>query len=183
VLPDDSLAIAEDRRAHAAPGKVAVALIVIGVVLTLDILTKLWVVRNLAMHYPVPILGDFFRLTYTHNPGAAFGINIGEHSRIFFLVLSIVALGVLAVIYRSTPAADRLRIFALSLVAGGALGNILDRIRYEAGVVDFLDVGFDFYRWPVFNVADSAVSCGAILLLISFYLEGRHERPEENRGA
>jgi signal peptidase II len=121
----------------------------------------------------VPVLGEFFRLTYTHNPGAAFGINIGEHSRVFFLILSLVALIVLGVIYRATPAADRLRLLALALVSAGAVGNIIDRLRFEAGVVDFLDVGLGSHRWPIFNVADMAVSIGAVLLLISFYFEDR----------
>ncbi len=165
----------------AAPGRLSkrgLALIVLGVVLVLDVLTKLWVVQRFGLYEQVPILGDWVRLTYTHNPGAAFGIHVGEHSRIFFLVLSIVALGVLAFIYRSTPASDRLRVVALSLVAGGALGNILDRIRYERGVVDFLDVGIGPHRWPVFNVADMAVSTGAILLLVSFYTEERRAEAE-----
>ncbi len=160
---------------RARPGKVALAAIVIAIVLGLDIVTKAWAVRSLTLYEPVPVLGDVVRLTYTHNPGAAFGIHVGEHSRVFFLTLSLVALVVLGLIYRSTPAWDRLRLFALALVAGGALGNILDRIRYEAGVVDFLDVGIGATRWPVFNVADMAVSTGAVLLLISFWLEGRGE--------
>jgi signal peptidase II len=149
------------------------------VVLALDIATKAWIVRTMPLYDRRSVLGDFFRLTYTHNPGAAFGIQIGEHSRIFFLVLSLVALGVLFVIYRGTPSWDRLRIVALSLVAGGALGNILDRIRYERGVVDFLDFGIGDSRFPVFNIADSAVTVGATLLLISFWLEGRREEREE----
>lgn len=162
--------------------RLSITVPVVLTVLALDILTKGWVVRNLAMYSQTPVLGDFFRLTYTHNPGAAFGIDIGEHSRIFFLVLSLVALGVLGAIYRSTPSWDRLRILALSLVAGGALGNILDRIRYERGVVDFLDFGIGTSRFPVFNIADTAVTIGAILLLISFWLEGRREARESEQG-
>lgn len=160
--------------------KTAITVVAIAVVLTLDILTKFWVVRTFDLYETTPVLGDFFRFTYTHNRGAAFGIDIGEHSRIFFLVLSLVALGVLGAIYRATPAWDRLRVLALSLVAGGALGNILDRIRYERGVVDFLDFGLGASRFPVFNIADTAVTIGATLLLISFWLEGRREREEES---
>ena len=128
------------------------------------------------MHETRPILGDFFRLTYTHNPGAAFGINIGEHSRLFFLALSLVALGVLGWMYAATPRADLLRLAALALVCGGAVGNIVDRVRYEAGVVDFIDLGFGGTRFWIFNIADSAVSVGAVLLLFSFYLEERREQ-------
>ncbi len=144
---------------------------VIGSTLLLDVLTKQWVVTTLVLYEIRPVLGDVLRFNYTHNPGAAFGINIGEHSRLFFLALSLVALVVLGLMYRSTPRHDVLRLAAVALVCGGAIGNILDRLRYEAGVVDFIDIGIGSHRFWIFNVADSAVSVGAVLLLISFYLE------------
>lgn len=146
-----------------------------GITLLLDVLTKQWIVATLVMYEIRPVFGEFFRLTYTHNPGAAFGINIGEHSRVFFLALSLVALVVLGWMYRVTHRSDVLRLTALALVCGGAVGNILDRVRYEAGVVDFIDIGFGGYRFWIFNIADSAVSVGAVLLLISFYLEERRD--------
>ena len=151
-------------------------LIPIVVILALDIATKAWVMNTFQMYEQTPVIGDFFRFTYTHNRGAAFGLDIGEHSRIFFLILSLIALCVLGAIYRGTPSSDRLRILAISLVSAGALGNIWDRIRLEAGVVDFLDFGIGTSRFPIFNIADSAVTVGAVLLLISFWLEGRRER-------
>lgn len=175
--PAESTAMSER-----AGSRFAITIPAIAIVLALDILTKAWVVRNLPLYSQTPILGDFFRLTYTHNPGAAFGIDIGEHSRVFFLGLSVVALGVLGAIYRSTPGGDRLRVLALSLVAGGALGNILDRVRFEQGVVDFLDFGIGTSRFPVFNVADTAVTIGAGLLLLSFWLEGRREERLRKQG-
>jgi len=144
---------------------------VIGSTLLLDVLTKQWIVNSLVLYEIRPVLGDVLRFNYTHNPGAAFGINIGEHSRLFFLALSLVALVVLGLMYRSTPRHDVLRLAAIALVCGGAIGNILDRLRYEAGVVDFIDIGIGSHRFWIFNVADSAVSVGAVLLLISFYLE------------
>ncbi len=142
-----------------------------GLVLAVDVATKLWVVQTFPLHQSVPVLGDVVRITYTHNVGAAFGISIGEHSRPFFLTLALVALLVLGYLYRETPATDRLRLTAVALICGGAVGNILDRIRYERGVVDFLDVGLGAHRWYVFNVADMAVSAGAVLLIVSFYQE------------
>ncbi len=166
-------------------GKLRLLAGVAGVVVTLDLATKAWVLRNFTLYESRPVLGDFFRFTYTHNPGAAFGINIGEGSRIFFLVLALLALAVLVYLYVITPAADRLRLWALALVTGGAVGNIVDRIRFERGVVDFLDFGVGGWRWPVFNIADTAVSVGAILLLVSFYFEERRvrEREEPDPGA
>ena len=169
-------ALSEEGPARWGLSKPALALLVLAVVVTLDVATKWWIVNNMSYHETIPVIGDVVRLTYTHNPGAAFGINIGEHSRIFFLALSIVALGVLVAIYRSTPATDRLRLLAVALVGSGAIGNIIDRLRYERGVVDFLDVGIGSHRWWVFNVADSAVTVGAILLLVSFLLEEGRER-------
>lgn len=158
--------------------KPALLVAVAGAVLAADLVTKAWVVSNFALYQTVEVWGEFFRLTYTHNPGAAFGINIGEHSRIFFLVLALLALAFLGWLYLETPAWDRLRLWSLSLVTGGAVGNIIDRIRYERGVVDFLDFGIGSTRWPVFNVADMAVSVGAVLLLVSFYREERREGRE-----
>lgn len=150
-------------------------LAVAGITLLLDVLTKQWIVATLVLYEIRPVFGEFFRLTYTHNPGAAFGINIGEHSRLFFLALSLVALVVLGWMYRITPRRDVLRLASLALVCGGAIGNILDRVRYDAGVVDFIDIGFGSHRFWIFNIADSAVSIGAVLLLISFYLEERRD--------
>jgi len=164
-------AVSEDSGAH----KGVLLLTVGGITLLLDVLTKQWIVSTLVMYEIRPVFGEFFRLTYTHNPGAAFGINIGEHSRLFFLALSLVALVVLVWMYRVTPRRDLLRLTALALVCGGAVGNILDRLRYEAGVVDFIDIGFGGTRFWIFNIADSAVSVGAVLLLISFYLEERRD--------
>ena len=158
--------------------KTVFLLAVVGIIVAIDYATKMWAMSSLTLGYPVPVLGEFFRFTYTHNPGAAFGINIGEHSRLFFLVLSLVALVVLGFIYRATPTSDRLRLLAIALVSAGAVGNIIDRLRFEAGVVDFLDVGIGSHRWPIFNVADMAVSIGAILLLISFYFEDKGDEPE-----
>jgi len=169
----DSGVVVEAPSTPGSANKTAFLLAVVGTVVVLDFLTKMWAMSSLTLGYPVPVLGEFFRLTYTHNPGAAFGINVGEHSRIFFLVLSVVALIVLGFIYHSTPVNDRLRLFAIALVSAGAVGNIIDRLRFEAGVVDFLDVGIGRHRWPIFNVADMAVSIGAVLLLISFYFEDK----------
>jgi signal peptidase II len=147
-----------------------------GGVVLLDLVTKAWITSNFVMYSRHPVIGDYFRLTYTHNAGAAFGINVGEHSRIFFLVLSLLALVVLAALFRSTRATDRVRLLAVALVIGGAIGNIIDRLRYSRGVVDFLDFGIGNARFPIFNVADMAVSTGAVLLLISFYFEERSAR-------
>jgi signal peptidase II len=156
---------------------------IISVVVLADYLSKEWVVANIPMYSRHSVIGDFLRLTYTHNPGAAFGMNIGEHSRLFFLALALIALIALFLIYRTTLRQDVLRLIAVALISAGAIGNILDRLRYEAGVVDFIDVGIGDWRFWTFNVADSAVSVGAVLLLISFWREERRARGEGNEPA
>jgi signal peptidase II len=148
---------------------------IVGSILALDIGTKLWVQRTLRLYDPVPVFGDYVRLTYIYNPGAAFGLHLGPYSRIFFLALSVAAVVILFMIFRSTPLTDRARLIAVSLVTGGALGNMFDRVRSPRGVVDFLDVGVGHVRWPVFNVADIAVTTGAILLAISLWREEQGE--------
>ena len=152
-------------------GKAAVLGGVLGGVLSVDLITKLLVQRTMTLYQQVDIIGSYVRLTYIHNPGAAFGIEVGEHSRYIFLFLSLLALFALAAMYWVTPAKDRVRLASIALICAGALGNLLDRVRSSAGVVDFLDVGVGDLRWPVFNVADIAVTTGAIFLALSLWRE------------
>jgi signal peptidase II len=146
---------------------------IVAVVVALDRLTKQVVQMRMELYDRIEILGDAVRLTYIRNPGAAFGIHAGPNSRYIFLGISIIALGILAALYRVTPAADRLRLTAIALIAGGAVGNIIDRLMSGAGVVDFVDVGLGDLRWPVFNVADMAVTTGALVLALSLWREDR----------
>jgi signal peptidase II len=156
-------------------GKVAVYGGLMGGMVLLDQVTKYIATQTLPLYEPVPVLGNFFRLTYIYNPGAAFGLNLGAASRYIFLALTVVCLGVLVSWFRSTPASDRLRLISIALVSAGALGNFIDRARSARGVVDFLDFGLATMRWPVFNVADIGVTVGAILLAISLWREERAE--------
>ena len=151
--------------------KAVVFLAVLTAVLVLDIGTKLLVQEHFFLYQQVDIVGEYVRLTYIYNPGAAFGIHLGENSREIFLVLSLIALAALVGMYWYTPVTDRTRLIAISLICGGAVGNLIDRIRSESGVVDFIDVGVGTIRWPVFNVADMAVTTGAIILALSLWKE------------
>lgn len=146
--------------------------IVGGTVVVLDIATKVLAVQNLAPH-PIRIFGDWLTLHLVYNPGAAFGINVGEYSRWVFLVLALVALMVLGSMVRHTKPGDYIRLTALGLVCGGAVGNLIDRVRSARGVVDFIDVGIGTHRWPTFNIADMAVTVGAIVLAFVLWQEGR----------
>jgi len=151
-------------------------LIVVGIV-ALDYFTKLLVVRSLRHYDQIDLVGQFVRLTFIENTGAAFGIHIGAYDRVFFLGLTTLALCALALMYWVTPARDRLRLAAIALLCAGAIGNLIDRARSARGVVDFMDVGIGNLRWPVFNVADLAVTTGAILLAFSLWGEERRREP------
>ena len=137
------------------------------VIIALDQVSKQFVVNTLDLHAPVDVVGSIVRLTYIHNPGAAFGLKIGSAG--IHLIVSLVALGVLIWLFRGLPSEARLLRTAFSMVVGGALGNIIDRVRLDAGVIDFIDVGIGEWRWPVFNVADSFVTVGIILLAFGYY--------------
>jgi signal peptidase II len=143
-------------------------------VLALDVATKGLVQRSFELGESLPVVGDVVRLTYILNPGAAFGISLGPHSRFAFGALTVVATAVIVLMVRRTPSARPVSLVALALILGGAVGNLFDRIRHPGGVVDFVDVGFGSLRWPIFNVADMSVTCGAILLILLL----QAERPE-----
>ena len=149
-----------------------------------DFVTKLIAESYLARRLPLAVIGDFVQLRLVYNEGAAFGLHLGENSRWIFLALAIVALFVLASLVRSTKPGDHFRLLSLALVCGGAVGNLIDRIRNPLGVVDFVDVGIGAWRWPTFNVADSAITIGAIALGLSLWQEGRaQQRAKEARAA
>jgi signal peptidase II len=135
------------------------------VIVVADVITKALAVYSLLpQRLPHELMGAALRLTLVYNPGAAFGLHLGAYSRWIFMALTAGALFILGRLYRSTRDGDLLRTLAIALVCGGALGNLIDRIRSAAGVVDFIDVGIGDMRWPTFNVADMAVSIGAFLL-------------------
>jgi signal peptidase II len=142
----------------------------------LDFITKM-IAEDMLLRTPISVVGTWVQLRLVHNQGAAFGLHVGPYSRWVFFVIALVAVFVLARMSRDAPAGDRFRQWALGFVAGGAAGNMIDRIRSARGVVDFIDVGVGTYRWPTFNVADIAVSCGAVVLAISLWRE-EARRPE-----
>ena len=152
------------------------------VILITDILTKRWALAALGGGERIDLFGGLVPLTLAFNKGAAFSIHFGDASRWIFLGLSLVALWVLAALYRAAQPGDRLRLWAVSLVMAGALGNLLDRVRWNRGVVDFIGpIDLGFMLWPVFNVADMAITCGGVLLVLSLWQEGRQGKEEAAR--
>ena len=135
----------------------------LGVVLV-DRVTKIAVVKELRPYVPYSVIGHTVRFTLAYNAGAAFSMSLGSASRWGFTVLALIALATLAVVYHSAGNEDRLQAGAIALIAGGALGNLVDRLRSARGVVDFIDIGLGDRRFWTFNVADMGVTCGALLL-------------------
>ena len=155
--------------------------VLIAVVAT-DVLTKWLAVLNLDKNGPSrEIVREWLRFTLVYNPGAAFGLHLGDPtlSRWVFMGLTVAALLILGRLYIASSEGDRARVASLALVCGGALGNLLDRVRSTQGVIDFIDVGVRNARWPTFNVADMAVSIGAFLLAVVLWAE---DRPAEEAG-
>ena len=151
---------------------------IMGIVLILDQLTKHFVDTHIRRHETITVIPGFFNLTNVRNPGAAFGILSGIHGAwrsVFFISATIAALIVIAVLIRKTH--ERLLIFAFSLIAGGAIGNVIDRVRYGE-VVDFIQWYVKSYYWPSFNVADSAISIGVGLLAIDMFFLKKPEPGE-----
>jgi signal peptidase II len=148
----------------------ALLFVVSGVTFALDLWTKHWATQTLADRDSVAVLGQFLRLTYTRNSGVAFGLGAGTNFP--FYVFSLLAALAILVLFLRGRVQGRTREVALALIFGGALGNLVDRITTGL-VVDFIDVGIRQWRFPVFNVADSAVTVGVALFALGW--SRRHE--------
>ena len=136
--------------------------------LVADCATKRVAERHLAVGEPYPLVGEVVRFTLAYNMNAAMGIELGGDSRrLVHSLLAVGALVVLGFLYYSTRPSERLRAIGVALVVGGAAGNLLDRLRSSAGVVDFIDVGVRNVRFWTFNVADVGITIGAVFLLLA----------------
>lgn len=153
---------------------------ILPVILLLDRITKRWAESSLAGGRQIDLLDGLIPLTLAHNRGAAFGIELGSDPRLFFIPLTILALILLGALLTQADRRDYVRIVAVSLVIAGALGNLYDRLSNAQGVVDFIGpINLGFMLWPIFNVADMAISTGAVLLALSFWMEERVGAAEE----
>ena len=130
-----------------------------------DVISKKLAVSYLSPAYvPHNIIGDILRFTLAYNPEGAMSFSLGPSSRWWFVLLSIATLVVLLYMYRQTPREDRVQIASIALICGGAVGNLLDRIKSPRGVVDFIDIGIGSHRFWTFNFADLAVTLGTAIL-------------------
>jgi len=142
-------------------------------IIFLDQISKMVVVHSLRLHESVPVLTGFFNLVHVRNRGMAFGFmnrpdfNFGFY---FLMAASLVAIVLLLVWFFRLRDGDKRITLGLSLILGGAVGNLIDRIRLRA-VIEFLDFYLGSYHWPAFNVADSAITVGTFLIAISFVFQ------------
>jgi signal peptidase II len=149
-------------------------------VVLVDQLTKLWIMATFALHEQLNIIPGFLNLVHVTNTGAAFGFLAGSKSllrQVFFVAVALAALGVIVYAYGHLKKQGRIFVYALGLIAGGALGNLIDRLRFGS-VIDFLDFFYGSYHWPAFNAADSAISIGVGLFLLGTLLQHAKEKGE-----
>ncbi len=152
--------------------------IALPLVLACDWITKYAVQHLVPLYGATPVIGGVFNLTYVKNTGAAFGLFAGDINpfrTVFFAAITIGAVGVIFLIFRRVKENAVLAPLSLAMIMAGAIGNLVDRIRWGY-VIDFLDFHWHEYHWPAFNVADSAITVGVILLLIeNLFLQRKRE--------
>jgi len=158
------------RASQKRAGLIALAVII------LDQVTKFWIQKHLVLYTTHPVLPDFFNIVHVLNRGAAFGFLNRSDIRwqtYFFFAATALAVCIINHLLRMAREGDRLLVVGLGLILGGAVGNLIDRIR-TGEVVDFLDFYWKTYHWPAFNVADIGIFLGSMALLVAFY---RMRRP------
>jgi signal peptidase II len=167
-------------RARSLPLRGLLFLGLAALVVVLDQITKRLAEERLertgVRSVPVPGVGDYLRLTYTQNRGAAFGVL--QDQTTFFVLVGLIVVGVIAASYRYLPRSGFRIHLALGLQLGGAVGNLIDRIR-QGYVVDFVDFGYHANWWPVFNVADSAIVIGVALLALNAFASSEQASPSK----
>ena len=144
--------------------------VVAGLVVLADQITKALIFKYLPYHQSITIVAGFFDLTHIHNPGGAFGLmaDMSESVRtVVFLFASSLAVGLIFYFYIKTPPSYGFLAIGFALIFGGAIGNLIDRVRLGI-VVDFLDIYIGTYHWPAFNIADSAITVG--IFIFGFHL-------------
>lgn len=149
-------------------------LLVATIVMLFDQITKYWVAVKLSGGDEIDIIQGFFKFSYTENPGIAFGML--NNGNVKWLLVSISVAAIIVVIYymKRTPSSNRLLLWSLSLLSAGICGNLIDRVRLGR-VIDFILIYYKDYQWPVFNIADTAITIGAALMAIELFLSPQAE--------
>ncbi|MBT8374833.1 MAG: signal peptidase II [Deltaproteobacteria bacterium] len=139
-----------------------------GLIVVSDQITKALILKSIPLYHSVSVIPGFFNITHIHNPGGAFGFLASQSSTlrtIVFLLISSLAVGLVLWFYKQTPKTHPWLASAFAMIFGGAIGNLIDRIRFGK-VVDFLDFYLGNLHWPAFNIADSAISIGITVFVI-----------------
>jgi len=147
--------------------------IIIAVTLIIDQFTKILIASRLSLYESIEVIPGFFNVVYVTNRGAAFSILADVDSwwrHPFFIFVGVIALGGLTLLYYRIRKDAPVQSIGLAFIAGGALGNLVDRIRVGA-VIDFIDIYWSRFHWPAFNIADSAICIGVGLFLIFSFIE------------
>lgn len=160
-----------------------VGILIVFLILFLDQISKKLIHSNLELGQSISVIDGFFNLCLVMNPGAAFGLFSNLPHEIRRVVLGVVTSGAMILVFvllRNEAKEDKIAQICLYSILGGALGNVVDRFRFDA-VVDFLDVYYQDYHWPAFNIADSAISVGVCILLIrlSFFSKSKTKKNPE----
>ncbi len=150
-------------------------LLVTAIVLMIDQCTKYWMSMNLREGDEIEVIRGFFKFSYTENPGIAFGMLNNANVKWLLVTISVAAIIVVAFYMTRTASSNRLLLWSLALLAAGISGNLVDRVRMGR-VIDFILVYYKSYEWPVFNIADTAITIGAALMAIELFLPPQHER-------
>ena len=151
-------------------------------ILLLDQVTKFIVVQKFPLYQRVEVIHGFFNLTHVRNTGGAFGIFGGEKGgigSILFVVVSLIAVGAILVLFTKVKENEKNLALSFSLILSGAIGNLIDRLRYGE-VVDFLDFHLSTYHWPAFNVSDSAICIGIGLMALQLF-KGDHKKSTKSQ--
>jgi len=148
-------------------------LVVSSAVIGLDQVSKWWIEQNISFERPLILIPNFLQITLVKNPGGVFGIFsdfVGDYFRFLFILFTLITLGLVGFLYFKLPPNLYSAAWGLSLIIGGAIGNLIDRLRLGE-VIDFIDLHYYSYHWPAFNVADSAITVGAGILAILILLK------------
>ncbi|HLA48632.1 MAG: signal peptidase II [Nitrospinae bacterium RIFCSPLOWO2_02_FULL_39_110] len=138
----------------------------------IDQLTKFYIDSNFILYQSLEVISGYFNITYIRNSGVAFGILSGFKgivSQIIFIFISLIAISAIIIIYRGTDDKMIFSRISLSLILSGAIGNMIDRI-FRGEVIDFFDFHWKSYHWPAFNIADSCITIGVGLLMITMII-------------
>ena len=147
--------------------------VIAGSVIILDQITKAIILYSMSLYHSIPVVPGFFSITHIHNPGGAFGFMANQSPVVrsmVFLYVSALAVCLIFYFYKKTPKEYSLLAAGFALILGGAIGNLIDRIRFGK-VVDFLDFYIGNFHWPAFNIADSAISIGMVIFAYHFFFK------------